>query len=361
MLILLINYFTLIKFKRLFWIINSSGWLLLYIVILLACYPKQLNNIKIIYGVAITYFIAFVITIFLRYLYIQIYRKQRAGIYPFLYIAIISVVASHIWYFLDISLTAITTGDQVLKNFKIAAAEADIIVLRVPVLIAWSGLYYAVRLWNDLVIEKERAAKADLLVHKAQLQMLRYQLNPHFLFNALNTIRALVEEDKEKAKQIITELSEFLRYSLVSRNNTMVDFADEVAAIKHYVEIQKIRYEEKLVVIMDIRPETEKFQVLSFLIYPLVENAVKYGMKTSSLPLKVTINASINDEFFKVKIINTGKWVEGNSNIISIDRGTGTGLENVKLRLENAYGNNYSFDMKEENGSVIFTLQIKRQ
>jgi two-component system LytT family sensor kinase len=349
-----------VKFKRLFWLINTSGWLLFYIIVLLTCYSKQLYNIKIIYGVAITYFAGFGITLILRLLYIRIYKKQRPVIYSYLYIALISIAASHIWYFLDISLTYLITGASAFNNIDLAGVEADIIVLRVPVFAAWSGLYYVIRLWNDLTIEKVRAEKADLLAHKAQLQMLRYQLNPHFLFNALNTIRALIEEDKEKAKQIIIELSEFLRYSLINKNNTKVDFADEVEAIKHYVEIQKIRYEEKLEVSMNIQPETEKFQILSFLIYPLVENAVKYGMKTSKLPLKVRINANMNNEFFKAEVINTGKWIDSNSNVNSIDRGTGTGLENVKLRLENAFGSNYSFNIKEENDTVIITLQIKR-
>jgi two-component system, LytTR family, sensor kinase len=311
-------------------------------------------------SVAITYSASFGISLILRNFYIRIYKKQRPIIYTFLFIILISIISSHIWYFLDTTLTYLIIGGPVFNNLKLAVIEADIIVLRVPVFIAWSGLYYVIRLWNDLVIEKERTAKADLLAQKAQLQMLRYQLNPHFLFNALNTIRALVEEDKEKAKQVITELSEFLRYSLVSKNNSMVDFADELEAIKHYIEIQKIRYEEKLEVFMDIQPETEKFQILSFLIYPLVENAVKYGMKTSTLPLKIRINAGMNKEYFIVKVVNTGKWIDGNSKINSIDRGTGTGIENVKLRLENAFGKNCSFNITEENNTVIITLQIKK-
>ncbi len=349
----------MIKFKRLFWILNISGWLLLYITILLSCYPNYITDIKIIYSVAITYASAFGISLILRLFYIRVYKKQRPIIYSFLFIVIISIIASHIWYFLDITITYLVTRDPVFFNLKLAAVEADIVALRVPVFVAWSGFYYVIRLWNDLVIEKERTAKADLLAQKAQLQMLRYQLNPHFLFNALNTVRALVEEDKEKAKQVITELSEFLRYSLVSKNNSMVDFADELEAIKHYVEIQKIRYEEKLEVFMNIQPETEKFQILSFLIYPLVENAVKYGMKTSTLPLKVWINAKIDKEYFLVKVINTGKWIDCNSGVNSIDRGTGTGIENVKMRLENAFGKNCNFDISEENNTVAVTLQIK--
>jgi two-component system, LytTR family, sensor kinase len=332
----------------------------LYLIILIFCYPGYLNDIKVVSGVGITYLTAFLISLLLRIIYRRSYGKNKSVFRSFLFILIISAIASHIWYWVDAVLTVIFIERMYILNLTFTVAEADIVVLKVPVFIAWSGLYYVIKLWTDLVFEKERAEKADLLAHKAQLQMLRYQLNPHFLFNALNTIRALVEEDKEKAKQIITELSEFLRYSLVSKNNTMVDFADELEAIKHYIEIQKIRYEEKLDVLMDIQPQTEKFRILSFLIYPLVENAVKYGMKTSILPLKIRINAKLDEEFFRVEVINSGKWIDCNSNENAIDKGTGTGIENVKMRLENAFKGNYSFNIKEENNTVNIILQIKQ-
>jgi LytS/YehU family sensor histidine kinase len=334
---------------------------MLYIIILLFCYPNNLKDPKIISSVAITYVIGFLLTVLIRLVYRKNYDKQKPVFRTFLLIFLISFFASQIWYLLDTILTIIFIQYSDISNLKIMTAEADIIVLRLPVFIAWSGLYFVIKLRNDLIKEKEKAEKADLLAHKAQLQMLRYQLNPHFLFNALNTIRALIEEDKDKAKQIVTELSEFLRYSLVSKNNTMVDFADEVEAIRHYVEIQKIRYEEKLDASIDIQPETEKFQILSFLIYPLVENAVKYGMKTSKLPLCISIIAKISNEFFIVEVINSGKWIKSDSSVNSIDKGTGTGLENVKLRLENAFANNYVFNIKEENDKVIITLQIKHK
>jgi LytS/YehU family sensor histidine kinase len=319
-----------------------------------------LNDIKTVLGVGITYLIAFLLSLLLRVVYKKLYGKNKSVFGSFLIILTISIIASHLWFWIDASITAFILKNPYFINLNLLSIEADIIVLKVPVFVAWSGLYYVIKLWADLITEKKRAEKADLLAHKAQLQMLRYQLNPHFLFNALNTIRALVEEDKEKAKQIITELSEFLRYSLVSKNNTMVNFADEVEAIKHYIEIQKIRYEKKLEVFMDIQPETEKFKVLSFLIYPLVENAVKYGMKTSTLPLKIWINAKMKKEYFHVNVINSGKWIDKYTNSNTIDRGTGTGIENVKMRLENAFKGDYSFIIKEENNTVNITLQIKQ-
>jgi two-component system, LytTR family, sensor kinase len=348
------------NFNRLFWLLNISGWIALSLIILLFCYPNYLKDIQVVSGVGITYFTAFLISLLLRIVYRKNYEKNKSIYRSFIFILIVSIIASHLWYWVDAIITLIILRNPSFLRMNILSVEADIIVLKLPVLVAWSGLYYVIRLWNDLVIEKERAEKADFLAHKAQLQMLRYQLNPHFLFNSLNTIRALIEEDKEKAKKITTELSEFLRYSLVSKNNVIVDFEDEVEAIKHYIEIQKIRYEKKLEVSIDIQLESEKFKILSFLIYPLVENAIKYGMKTSTLPLKIRINARLNNEFFCVEVINSGKWIDSNNKENAIDKGTGTGIENVKMRLENAFKGDYSFDIKEENNTVNITLQIKR-
>ncbi len=315
---------------------------------------------KIVSGVGLTYFIPFLLSLLLRIFYRKNYVKDRTVFRSFIFILIVSVIASHLWYWIDALLTFLIFGNPDFLYMNIYSIEADIIVLKVPVLVAWSGLYYVIKLWTDLIVEKERAEKADLLAHKAQLQMLRYQLNPHFLFNTLNTIRALVEVDKDKAKKIVTELSEFLRYSLISKSSSVVPLSEEIKAIKHYVEIQKIRYEDKLNVKIDIQPGTEKIQILSFLIYPLIENAVKYGMKTSSLPLEIYLIARLNKNNFTIEVINTGKWIDNSNEVYSLDRGTGKGLENVKLRLENAYGKNQSFNIKEENNKVNVELQIKK-
>jgi two-component system LytT family sensor kinase len=124
-------------------------------------------------------------------------------------------------------------------------------------IVGWSALYLGIKFWQEWVDEKARAEKAQVLAQTAQLQMLRYRLNPHFLFNALNSIRALVSEDKTSAKSMITELSEFLRYSLVSKNYKDVPFKDEIDSVRHFFNIQKMRYEDNLDVSLDIDPATE--------------------------------------------------------------------------------------------------------
>jgi len=188
--------------------------------------------------------------------------------------------------------------------------------------------------------------------------MPRYQLNPHFLFNALNSIRALVDEDEGRAREMVTELSEFLRYSLHSKSFADVPLKDEIEAIRHYFSIQKKRYEDKLTVNYTIAPQAEDYPVLSFLIHPLVENAVKYGMQTSAMPLKITLQAEVTEGDLKLEICNTGEWVEPAAEMESNSQGTGTGLENVRQRLDNAFPNRYDFKICEEEGMVCIRLTI---
>ena len=175
-------------------------------------------------------------------------------------------------------------ADEFLRETTLILYFKRILEWGVP-LISWSVLYFGIKFFLEWDLQKDKAEKAIALAQSAQLQMLRYQLNPHFLFNSLNSVRALIAENKDTAKHMITELSEFLRYSLLSRNYSDVPLQDELDALKHYLAIQKKRYEDKLEVSFHIEPEVKEFPILCFLLHPLVENAVKYGMQTSPLPL----------------------------------------------------------------------------
>ncbi|MCU0372754.1 MAG: histidine kinase [Ignavibacteria bacterium] len=345
--------------NKLFWILNFGGWTALYLLILFIFYPDKIFDFKTPAGLGITYYAGFLLSICLRYIYRKIGYKNRSIVITTLWIILISVITTVTWFFSDALLSTVLIGSSVLST-RTALNIAGTIISRIPTFVAWSGFYYIINLWFEWNFEKQRAEKADLLAHKAQLQMLRYQLNPHFLFNALNTIKALVEEDKNKAKDVITKLSEFLRYSLLSRNYSKVPLKNELEAIMHYLEIQKIRYEEKLEIYYNIEKSAEEFPVLSFFIYPLVENAVKYGMRTSKLPLKIWITARASKDELEIIIKNTGKWVSVNKNIMEIESGTGTGIENVKDRLENAYRENFSFNIEHSEGSVGVTIKIKQ-
>ena len=172
----------------------------------------------------------------------------------------------------------------------------------------FSLLFFAVDHWFQLGEQREKAREATALAHQAQLQMLRYQLNPHFLFNALNSIRAMILREPERARQIVTELAEFLRYSLNGRGPVST-VGEEMQAIGNYLAIQRIRFEEKLAVTVRVDPEVHAFVLPGFLVHPLVENAVKYGMQTSETPLRIAIEITAEAGGLRIRVSNTGRLV----------------------------------------------------
>jgi anti-sigma regulatory factor (Ser/Thr protein kinase) len=221
-------------------------------------------------------------------------------------------------------------------------------------LLAWSALYLAFTYRARLDEETERALRADALASQARLEMLRYQVNPHFLFNALNSIRALIEEDREKARQMVTELSEFFRYSLLHTRSGEIPLEAELDAIRSYLAIQKIRFEERLEVAWDVSPEASSARLPGFLVHPLVENAVKHGMETSTMPLRVGISARLSGPRLVVEVTNSGRLVPNGT-----CEGTGTGLANVRERLAHHFPGRHSFAIAQEGERVVARLEVE--
>ncbi|MCU0239095.1 MAG: histidine kinase, partial [Pyrinomonadaceae bacterium] len=243
-----------------------------------------------------------------------------------------------------------------ILNFENYLARSPRIALDYAMtLTAWSALYLGVKNWFAWQKESEKSLQANYLAEKAQLEVLRYQLNPHFLFNALNSIRASVDEDKNRAKQMITSLSEFLRHSLLSAENKEIPLHEELEAVKNYLAIEKIRFEEKLEIEYDIEKEAEDFKIPSLLLNPLVENAIKHGLQTSVNPLKLIISAKLNEKNLLVQVANSGK-VDNLHN----SNGTKIGLKNVRERLEKLYGEKGSFELKQDGEFVIAKIEMRK-
>ncbi len=219
-------------------------------------------------------------------------------------------------------------------------------------LLAWSALYFGIKNWQAWQAERERTLEAKALAHQAQLEMLRYQLNPHFLFNALNSIRASIDEDSRRAKRMITELSEFLRYSLLNGNVATVPLRDEIAAISSYLDIEKIRFEERLKVQFEIAASAAAEPIPAFLIHPLVENAIKHGMMNGAAPMQLHISAERRNNRLRLEVANTGKMQE------SIN-GTGIGLKNVRERLAQLFPDRHSFQLTETDGWIRAVIEIE--
>ncbi len=219
------------------------------------------------------------------------------------------------------------------------------------VLVAWSALYFSFAYRDRADVEAERALRATALATEAQLAMLRYQVNPHFLFNALNSLRALIDENTASARRMVTQLSELFRYSLRTAHETDLSLGDEISAIRNYLDIQKIRFEDNLEVVLDVDPAAAAAPLPGFLIHPLVENSVKYGLETSGRPLRVEVRARRDGKQLRVEVANTGRWLS-DAPRPATGNGTGTGLRNLRERLRHIYPDRHSLSIGEDGGWV---------
>lgn len=222
------------------------------------------------------------------------------------------------------------------------------------VLLVWSGFYLGLTYWYERQVQQQRVLQADAEAQRARLQMLRYQLNPHFFFNALNTIGALAEERPRRVKEVVHELSGFLRYSLLDDDVVDVPLRKEVRAAEQYFAVEQMRFEDDLAVTVDVAPSARHRPVPAFLVLPLVENAVKHGQHTSPSPLRVRLTATVCDGRLAIEVANTGRLRAEASEANS----TGTGLGNVRARLRARYPDRHRFALSERDGWVRARIEI---
>jgi len=219
-------------------------------------------------------------------------------------------------------------------------------------LLGWSAFYFGIKYWKAWQIERERTLEAQSLAHQAQLEMLRYQLNPHFLFNALNSIRASIDEDSLRAKRMITEFSEFLRYSLLNGNSSSIPLREEIEALRNYLAIEKIRFEDKLDVAFDVEASAEEYRLPGFLIHPLVENAIKHGIGKQVSGGVVKVISDFRNNYHELVVQNSG-YLNGHIN------GDGFGLFSTKNRLQLLFGEKANFEIRQiDNGLVEARILI---
>jgi sensor histidine kinase YesM len=222
-----------------------------------------------------------------------------------------------------------------------------------------SAAFYITRIRLQFIQQREATFKAETLAKDVQLKMLRYQINPHFLFNVLNSIHALIDENKEKAKKLIVEMSEYYRYTLNKQEQT-TSIEKEVEAIRKYLEILKIRFEEKFEYDISVDKAINSVLIPSFVIHLLIENAVKYGLQTNEQKLVIIgLKAKKSNNTLSINVSNSGKLLTSDNHTDNNINGTGNGIENIKNRLALFYKENYSFSLTEENGWVIATIEIK--
>lgn len=209
------------------------------------------------------------------------------------------------------------------------------------IVLSWAALYFGIKYYQMLQEERRRTLKATSMAHEAQLKMLRYQLNPHFLFNTLNAISTLILiSDTKTANSMVTELSKFLRYSLENDPMQKVDLEQEISALTLYLNIEKVRFEERLRLVFDIEDSARKALIPSLLLQPLVENSIKYAISKSETGGEIGVAAKVFAGELLLEIWDDGPGITlENGDIPSFN---GVGLRNFKERLREIYGNRHS-------------------
>lgn len=204
-------------------------------------------------------------------------------------------------------------------------------------------------------LEFDEKVAAQLGEEKARLEVLRYQLNPHFLYNSLNSIYGLLFESARDAGEMVLRLSDFCRATLTSAPDDLPTLGAEIEALRSYLDVEKVRWGEKLQIEFAVASDVAGLRLPPFLLLPLVENAIKYGGRTTSDVLRLRIAAHRAGSALHIEIANTGRWLAPD---LSRPESTGIGLENLRQRLRRYYPDAHSFTTEAADGWVTARLAI---
>lgn len=228
------------------------------------------------------------------------------------------------------------------------------------VLAGWSLAYFWLRAELAEQAEHRKAMRAQAEALRAELEQLRLQLDPHFLFNALNGLAEEIPEHPDAALEMLRNLTAYLRHSLDGIDHTVVTVSNEVAGLMAYLGVQRARFGNRLHTRLDVMPDAAQWQIASFLLQPLVENAVKHGRRDAGLDLRVGI--TLEGDTLHIEVENTGQL--GTTRRSTRRQRGGIGLENVRRRLALHYPDRHAFSLREAGGpggdkTVIATLTLR--
>jgi sensor histidine kinase YesM len=218
------------------------------------------------------------------------------------------------------------------------------------IILVWNLIYFAIHYF-----ENSKKAEIETLIFEAavkdfELKTLKAQLNPHFMFNAMNSIRALIEEDPQNAKDAITKLSNLMRYTLKIERTETVPLAEELKTIQDYLDLEKIRFEERLNYKIQSTPDADRIEIPPMMVQTLVENGIKHGISKITTGGKLDIDARIIQSTLIIEIRNSGKFDEE-----ALKNSHGFGVSNTKHRLALLYGENASLSLTNENNNTVLT------
>ena len=353
--------------ERLFWFLQISGWLGFFVfhVLAVSSLVAGWTPQSVAYSIAMSIVGLLTTSIVLRPIYRFARRQHPAAL---LLIAISTTLAATV----AMSLAKLQTfilifGEEWILNRGADLGSMNILMLIRPdlppnffLLMSWGGFYFGINYYLKLRDESERALMSARLADQAQLKMLRYQLNPHFLFNTLNAISTLVlEKDGRQANQMLTKLSAFLRYSLDSDPLQKTSLAEEIRALQLYLDIEKTRFADRLKITVDVDDEALDARVPSLIMQPAIENAIKYAIARMESGGEIGILAKRDGDMLTLQVCDNGPSAPANPESLLSDAKAGVGLVNMRDRLAHLYGARQTFTLsRREPAGLCVTMRI---
>ena len=308
---------------------------------------------------------------------------QFALVEVFSFIIIYALIGSSIWYVIKFTTLEDNSTFRILLahviaatifvfiwiylgvvSFKLFHNNAEEMIKRGIVIRIFGGymmylifvvFFYAVNYYQSFKEKLKNEGKLLSLVKEAELHALKSQINPHFLFNSLNSISSLTMSDPARAQEMVINLSQLMRYSLKHDQKEKVLFKQELENNKLYLQIEKVRFGSKLNPVFEIDENCMKAEIPNMILQPLYENAIKYGVYEATEPIEIKTVCKCNEEFLQISISNPY-----DTNVMS-KRGEGIGLRNIRDRLQIIYGNPYLLKLDDNRKEFTVTLTIPQK
>jgi len=339
--------------KRLYWIAQLIGWTSYVALIFLASYadnPHQIDLVFILNIISLIFFgILWTHLMRVSFFKLEWLDLRLAPLIPRVLIS--SLICSIL---IAVSTTSLSLLIDAKEKDNLTLLNIIINVFAVLVLILfWNSIYFTFHFFqksrkqelNNLSLESSR--------NEIELKNLRSQLNPHFLFNSLNSIRALIDIEPSKAKVSVTTLSNLLRKSLILGRENLVTLDEELEMVSNYLELEKIRFEERLEVNMILDANLKDFMLPPFSLQMLVENAIKHGISNLVEGGEIIIETNKTGEIVTISVTNSGEIID------EINFEKGIGIENTKRRLALQFKDAAEFELFQDGNNVIAQLIFK--
>ncbi|MHB8812166.1 MAG: sensor histidine kinase [Steroidobacteraceae bacterium] len=325
-----------ISHNLLFWPLQSVGWLLYGLMTLGYALARE-SSLQAGFDVVTLVVTGYTLTLIYRHLFRRWRRQSIAPLQLAALVVALTIASIPCWYESQVLLSNIVHSVRPSLVSSVPSYAAIPLYIWINfgfALLGWSLLYFSANGWISLERERRRAAAAEGLVQAARLQALQSQLQPHFLFNTLNSISALIVDGRlDAATSMISRLSDFLRISLQTSDTPLIPVASEVVFIRHYLDIQKIRFGDRLTFRLEVAPAAMSALVPTLLLQPLIENAVQHGVLPHREGGSVTIAIRTDARTLQLRIEDDGAGFRG-----SPTPPFGVGLSNTARRLDELYG-----------------------